>query len=265
MTENELGFLSSIELQRKDYKKNVIKPLKTPIITERNTATFVISGVATGAGSIIAVRLEGIDVLINPNPGDTAVDTATALQGQLVLDLAASYGANQYSVTKPTTTSVRVTKLNGNELWVEDDASTDATQNITQNQGVRSQTALLLEATAAGTGLPFRFEDGFFVESDIPTAERNSGMVLHIMLKNLTGGAVTARWRLWVWWDYLGWTLQQTNSITESTGLGIQEATSAFTAFRGPTKIAVELLDDGTIGNSLPSGAALTILGINAN
>jgi len=265
MTENELGLLSSIELQRKDYKKNVIKPLKTPVIPARNTATFTISGTATGAGSFLGVRLEGIDVFVNPNLGDTPADTATALQIQLATDLAASYGANQYSVTKPTGVSVLVTKLNGNELWVEDDASTDTTQNIFQSAGVRSQTALLLEQVTAGTGLPFRFEDGFFVESDIPTSERNSGMVLHVMLKNLTGGAVTARWRLWVWWDYLGWTLQQTNSITESTGAGIQEATSAFTAFRGPTKIAVELLDDGTIGNSLPAGAALTILGINAN
>ena len=264
MTENELGFLSSIELERRKFKVNVIKPLKTPIISLRNTATFNISGTATGAGSFIGVRLEGIDVVINPTLGDTAADTATALQIQLASDLTASYGANEYSITKPTTTSVLVRKLNSNELWVEDDASTDATQNIFQTQGVRSQTALLLEATTAGQGLPKRFEDGFFVESDIPTAERNSGMVFHIMLKNLTGGPITARWRLWVWWDYVGWTLQQTNSISETTGTGIQEATAAFTAFRGPTKVAVELLDDNA-GNSLPSGSALTILGINAN
>lgn len=264
MTENELGLLSSVELERKKFLPNVVNPVAGSPSVERNTASFQVQGTATGGGSaFIAVRLEGVDVLMATTSLETAVVAAGNFRSILSSALVSAYGSNQY-VVGGSGPNVNVLKLNGTELWVEDYATTDATQSIIQTAGTRVSNSVLLEATAAGAGLPRRYEDGYFINTNIPTDNRVSSFVLHTMLKNLTGSPVQARFRVWFWYDYLGWTGSSVNTISEATGTGIEEQTSNFTA-TGARKVAVELIDNGTASTPLPAGSAFTTMMINSH
>lgn len=256
MTENEVGLLSSVELERKNYIQNVVKPLAGSPTPFRNSANFQVLGTATGGGTqFIGIRLEGIDVLFLTTTGQNQFAAASAFRTAVNTALISAFGSGQYTIGG-TANNVLITKDNGNELWVEDFATTDATQSIIQTTGTRVFNSMLLEATLKNTGLPRRYEDGYFMTFDLPQGSRGTGLFYHLMLKNLTGSPVSAAYRFWYWYDYVGWVASFLGTITESSGAGIQEQSSNLT-FTGARKLALELIDNGS-GSDLPAGSAFT-------
>lgn len=264
MTENELGLLSSVELERKKFLPNVVKPVVGNPSVQRNTATFLIAGTATGGSSaFLGVRVEGTDVSFSTTLGDNATTSATGFRSALSGALVSAFGSNQYSVGG-TGGTIILTKLNGNDLWVEDTASTDATQSIVQTAGTRVSNSFFVDATLSGTGLPLRYEDGHFLTIDIPTDGRGGVVFYKLSLKNFTGSPATARWRVWTWYDYVGWTSGSITSLTESSGMGTAEQVGTNT-FTGARKVALEFVDNGTTGGDLTTGSGFTAIMINSN
>ena len=263
MTENEVGLLSPVELERKNYLQNVVNPLAGSPTPFRNIANFQVLGTATGGGAaFIGLRLEGTDILLVTTAGETQNVAAATFRSVLNGALVSAFGSGQYIVSG-TANNVFLTKVNGDELWVEDFATTDATQSIIQTSGTRVSNSMLLEATLKNTGLPRRYEDGYFMNFDLPQGSRATGLFYHLMLKNLTGSPVSAQYRFWYWYDYVGWVGSFTGSISESSGAGIAEQSSSL-SFTGARKLALELIDNGS-GGDLPAGSGLTAIVVSTH
>ena len=272
MTENELGTKTSLELERSKFRPNKTKPVAGPESTFRNSVTFAVLGTATGGG-FVGIRAESEDLTITPGLGDDADTVAQDLATTIQVGLDAAYGAGQYTATDTPSTNpgvepafVTLTKLNGTELWLEDHASTDPTIDFGETNGAHFINAMLHEATAVGEGLPVRYESGFDIEADIPTSSRETVATIHVMLTNVSGAPATARWRLWWWFDYIGWVEDQEvgiRTVSGGPGLGITADTIAVSV-AGAKKVAVELVDNGA-GGALAADTWLSAIGLIAN
>lgn len=272
MTENELGTKTSLELERSKFRPNKTKPVAGPESTFRNSVTFAVLGTATGGG-FVGIRAESEDLTITPGLGDDADTVAQDLATAIQAGLDAAYGAGQYTATDTPSTNpgvepafVTLTKLNGTELWLEDHASTDPTIDFGETNGTHFINAMLHEATAVGEGLPVRYESGFDIEADIPTSSRETVATIHVMLTNVSGAPATARWRLWWWFDYIGWVEDQEvgiRTVSGGPGLGITADTIAVSV-AGAKKVAVELVDNGA-GGAMPADTWVSAIGLIAN
>lgn len=254
---------------RARYLQNATVSVANPSLGNQFSVSFQISGVATGGSPLgVATRVDSIDVIHNPLALDTAADTAAALvaAGQPLYD--AAYGAGEYVLDNPAADVFRITRVNGNFLWVEDHVSTDVTQTIAELDGNHFLNAMLHEAQIQGTGRPQRYDDGFEIAASIPTDSRETVVLAHIMLTNATGGAVSARWRLWWFYDIVGWVQDQEvgiRTVTEASGAGVQED-SILVSATGAKKMAVELVDNaGAPPADLGPGSWLNALGVVAN
>ena len=254
---------------RARYLSNATVSVANPSLGNQFSVSFQIVGAATGGSAIgVATRVDSIDVIVNPLAADTATDTATAMvaTGQPLYD--AAYGAGEYVLDNPSPDVFRITRVNGNFIWTEDHASTDTTQSIQETDGNHLLNAMLHEAQVQGTGRPARYDDGFDISASIPTENRETVVLAHIMLTNVTGSSVSARWRLWWFYDIVGWVNDQEvgiRTVTEASGAGVQED-SILVSATGAKKMAIELVDDaGAPPADLGPGSWLNALGVVAN
>lgn len=100
MTENELGLLSSVELERKKFLPNVVKPVVGSPTPFRNTATFQITGTATGGSTaFLGIRVEGTDISFITTAGQNQFAAATSFRLTLSTALISAFGSGQYDVS----------------------------------------------------------------------------------------------------------------------------------------------------------------------
>jgi hypothetical protein len=254
---------------KSDKQYDLFVPNKTRPIVRRdipsNVATLEVIGVATGGGALI-IQVDSVTTSYTTIAAETAAVAASAAAAQYQSALDAAYAVGEYDVSAVGTT-ITIVRTNGNPLWLEEQFSTDATQSIESTGGDHHDTALLHEVTTAGTGRPLRYDDGHTInDPDLPAADRSVTLVLEAELTNGSGGAVTARWKVWWWFDSLGWVEDQEvgiRSITQTSGSGLQKDVIAVSAV-GAEKCAVELEDDGASGN-LPAGASFSVWGVIAH
>lgn len=246
------------------FVPNKTRPIVPRVITS-NAATLEITGVATGGGSLI-IQVDSVNSAYATNAAETAAVAANAAAAQYQGDLDAAYGVGEYSVIA-VGTIITIVRTNGNPLWLEETFSTDATQSISNTGGDHRDTALIHEVTNAGEGQPVRYDSGFTINNpDLPASDRSVTLVLEAELTNGSGGPVTARWKVWWWFDSLGWVEDQevgVRSVTQTTGAGLQKDVIAVSAI-GAEKCAVELEDDGASGN-LPAGSSFSVWGVIAH
>ena len=254
---------------KSDKQYDLFVPNKTRPIVRRdipsNVATLQLDGVATG-GSALIIQVDSVTSFYTTIAAETAAVAASAAAAQYQSDLDTAYGVGEYDVSAVGTT-ITIVRANGNPLWLEEHFSTDATQSIEGTGGDHHDTALLHEVTTAGSGRPLRYDDGHTInDPDLPAADRSVTLVLEAELTNGSGGAVTARWKVWWWFDSLGWVEDQEvgiRSITQTSGAGLQKDVIAVSAV-GAEKCAVELEDDGASGN-LPAGSSFSVWGVIAH
>lgn len=254
---------------KSDKQYDLFVPNKTRPIVPRditsNVATLEVVGVATGGAALI-IQVDSVTTSYTTIAAEPAAVAAPAAAAQYQSDLDAAYAVGEYTAVAVGTT-ITITRTNGNPLWLEETFSTDATQNISNTGGDHRDTALLHEQTAAGSGQPVRYDSGFTINNpDLPASDRSVTLVLEAELTNASGGPVTARWKVWWWFDSLGWVEDQEvgiRSVTQTSGTGLQKDVIAVSAI-GAEKCAVELEDDGASGN-LPAGASFSVWGVIAH
>lgn len=246
------------------FRPNKVRPI-VPRDIQSSIATFSVAGAATGGAALI-VQVDSVTSSYTTIGAQSAADAATGAAAQYQTDLDAAYGAGQYDSSADGAT-ITIQRLNNNPLWVEEHFSTDATQSIQQTTGDHFDTALLHEVSIAGTGKPARYDDGHETDApDLPAGDRSVTLVLEAELTNGSGGAVTARWKLWWWFDSLGWVEDQEvgiRSITQTSGAGLQKDVIAVSAV-GAEKCAVEFFDNNA-GGDLPAGATFSAWGVIAH
>jgi len=257
-------------INKSDKGRDIFLPNKTKSAngqtTIRNETTYEVrGGPATGGGSLF-VRIESVDLPYTTVAAETddAAAANAAAAWQALLD--AAYGPAAYIVSNPSAPSpiIKFQKTNGNMLWIEDHTSTDATQFIDEIQGPHHDCAMLHEAQTAGDGKPNRYEDGFEIQADIPTADRSTIITLHAMLTNVSGAPLAVDWRVWWWFDLIGWVQDQevgVRTVSETGGFGIQEDTIQVSA-AGATKVAVELVSTTP---AIASRSWLNVIGLVSN
>lgn len=261
-------------INKSDKERDVFLPNKTKSAngvnpSSRNSVGVEIQDPATGGGAFY-IRVDNEDLIYNTiaaeQPDVAAGNAAAAWQ----IQLDAAYSAGDYLVSNdPATPFITITRLNGNPLWVEDHTSTDATQKIVETSGVHFECAMLHEAQTQGTGRPNRFDDGFAFAADIPTSDRQTVLTIHNMLTNVSGAPLSARWRLWWWFDLIGWAEDQEvgiRTVTQTAGFGVESDTIQVSA-TGATKVAVELVegDAGAGPINLPGDSWFSTIGLVSN
>lgn len=235
----------------------------------------VTGGLSTGSVNGLAVKIGNKNFF---SPTTVGFDTndeaaAAAIAWQAAIDAASTgpitggFGPGLFVVTNPGAPSplVRIETVSGMPLNLTQEGSFDATTGLDLISGTHIDNAMVYEQIVALTGFPNIYSDGFALD---PVAKDSSGstpVVIRAELKNLTGGAVTAEWQIWWWFDWLGWELDQevgTRSITEATGAELAEDTIAVSA-PGATRIAVVLLGTA-VGANLPAGSSFSAWGLQA-
>lgn len=254
---------------KSDKQYDLFVPNKTRPIQPRtnvaNRAVFRVAGVATGGGSLI-VQVDSERLSYTTIAAQSAIAAAAAAAVQWQADLDAAYAVGDYSVSAAAG-DITILRNNNNPLWVEETFSNDATQTLVAIQGDHTETALLHEVSVAGAGTPVRYDSGFQTDNpDLPAGDRSVTLVLEAELTNGSGGAATARWQIWWWYDSIGWVIDQvvgTRNVTEPSGGGLEKDVVSVSAV-GAEKFAVNLIDNGA-GGPLPAGATFSVWGVIAH
>jgi len=256
-------------LNKSDKQYDLFRPNKTrPIVSrdiQSSIATFEVVGVATG-GAGLFVKVDGVTSTYATIGAQNAADAATGAAGVIQADLDAAYAIGEYTAVAVGST-ITLKRSNNDPLWVEETFTTDPSQLIQQTGGDHKDTALLDEVEIAGSGKPLRYDAGFKINNpDLPAGDRSITLVINAELVNGSGGPVTARWRVWWWFDSLGWCEDQEvgiRSITEPSGSSLLKDIIAISAI-GAEKCAVEFIDDGA-GGPMPAGASFSAWGVIAH
>lgn len=265
MNETTLKSYSLQDLQFRRFRDNQVKSVVdySKQAGSINSVTMTLAAVATGAGALF-ILIDGMTLSYPTGVAETAaaaaISAAGSWQGQ-----ADGVHNGEYLVT-PSGSTVNVSKVSGDPISVSQAGSSDATQTLNVTSGYVFEAALLYEQTVAASGIPARFEDGFAFSSDIVTDNRQSLLTIKTQLNNNTGGAISARYRLWYWFDFIGWVVDDVigiRTVTESTGAGIKVDAIAVTVV-GAKKVAVELVDNNAAGN-LAAGSSLSSYAILSN
>jgi hypothetical protein len=243
--------------------QNVATPVlgaKDPVTFQKLNQNFILMEVGgagpSAAGNFyfeVGFYISAVAITPGQTPAQVAAQYATDLQ----TDLDAQFGVGVLEVTNPSGNEVRVQTADGSPLAVQDTAN-DPAMAVTLDavRGWHIDCALLHEVTAVGAGAPQLYTSGQPIEAEAKDADGSVNIAVQFEIKNVSGGAATARWRLWWWVDYLGWFQDQElgiRSVTETSGGNIAYDTVVASG-AGATRVAIELVDNGA-GGALPAGA----------
>ena len=251
-------------LLQKQNAKTANGPSVSTIVNQAadpSSARFTITGNATG-GDVLAITVDSVDLNYTTIAAETPAVAAAAAASAWQTAMDAAYSAGEYTVADDGD-DVVITKTNGTELWVESVFSSDTTQDIAESEGLRLSSALLFEVSTAGTGAPVRYESGEEIRKPAIDGDLSTTMVIEAELVNGSGGAASARWRVWHWYTSLGWVVDQEigiRTVSEPTGSAATKDVIALTSI-GSEKVAIELVDNGSGGN-LAAGAAVSAWGV---
>lgn len=249
--------------QRAVFLPNDVFPVSG---AKANQSTVVLSVTFVSQGaSTLGTVIDGHS-LVYAVPGiQLANASAVAIQAQWQVDLDAAFGPGVFS-TSILVDAVTITKNDATPMAVGFTSSTDLLQTITPTAGWYVDNAMFFRQTVMGTGLPVKFSDGFAVSPSIPTAGRQVVVTLNAELFNMTGASKSARWRVYWWFDYMGWVVDQEVGIrllTEATGATIGKDAITVSAV-GAKRVAVELIDNNA-GADLAPGSSLSVWGLVSN
>jgi hypothetical protein len=244
------------DLQMRSFRSNQVESVVSYSKQAGNSVTMTLAAVATGGGTLF-ILVDGMTLSYTTVGLYTSAASAIAASADWQLDADAFYNG-EYLVA-PSGSTITVSKVSGDPISVSLADSSDATQTLNITSGYVYEAALLYEQTVAASGIPARFEDGFAFSSDILTSSRESLLTVKTQLNNSTGGSISARYRLWYWFDFIGWVVDAEvgiRTITETTGSSV--LVDAITvAVVGAKKVAVELVDNNAAGN-LTLGSSLS-------
>lgn len=221
-----------------------------PNTTSPQTVTITIATNATGT-SALGVIAGNRNIAIVPGASATPTATATALKAAIEAvraDVAISQASGVLTVTLPAL-----------EVW--HGYSTDSTQTCVVSGSGYDQN-ILASATAAA-GKPADPDDGYRIDAGYVTDEDGAcTVIIRAALRNTSGGAATAAWRLWWYSPVLGWYVDPSVGV-QNLSAGAAEAgyyvAAAVAAAGYGTRAAVELMGKTSGGTNLDSGETLLV------
>lgn len=228
-----------------------------PNTTSPSAITITIATNATG-GEPLGVVLAGGVCQITTGAADTPTVSATALKAAIeaaVSGVSVSQSSGVLTVSADNGLSKML------HAW---GYSKDATQTITVTGGAASQT--ILSSSTAAAGKPAGPSAGYNIGADYATRDASGAatLILRAVLRNVSGAAATAAWRLWVYHPNLGWMVDPAVSVQNVSDAG--SSTGYFTDAVVPvsvygTRVAVELMGKTSAGTNLDAGETLLVWG----
>jgi len=223
-----------------------IRSVNADVGGTRSEFTLTIATNATGDGDLLA--LWDLSVTASHTPGAGEIPSLQATNFAAAINLLGST-----YVATPDGATITVARVDGAEVIPQFGMSSDSTATVTLS-GTHYNEKVLDNATVATTGIPSGIQSGFGVSPSLPVDDRTNTITLNVQLTNISGGAKTARWRLWWFTPGIGWGVDQevgVRTITDDgtgTPAGIANDIISVTAI-GATRVACELVDDGAAAN----------------
>jgi len=213
------------------------------------TLTLTIATDATGT-SVLGAMIDG--AVCQVVPGGSATPTATAAA------LAAVIAAALPAYTVSADAGVITVRAPQGRKIIAHAYSTDATQTIAVAGGATSERVLSGASTAAA-GKPTTGGGAGYALGDYVTRDPAgyASIVARVDAVNVSGGAMTAYWRLWWWSPNIGWYVDPAVGVRLISDAGSSSGyvTSDVVPVSGVgTRCAVELIGKTSTGTALDSG-----------
>jgi hypothetical protein len=217
-----------------------MKPVVINPVGSKGTVELTITGVATGAATLVSA-IDGVTSTYITLPAESAADAATNWGAQLVTDMGTSYVVSVLGVV------ITISTASGAFIKTDFVMTTDGTQSVAASGWEINSSVMSVQQTAA-TGLPLSSTSGFAVGSGSPDAPVT--LFIRAKLLNISGGVKDARFRLWRWLPDQGWGADQVVGLdTVSAGAAVVVAEEYLTVSVVASRVAIELVDDGAGGN----------------
>ena len=220
-----------------------------------NALTITIAGAAAANAKTVGHMIDGAPCQYTTTLGQSAADAAALLKTAIEAALPTySVSIDGAVVTVASPTGGAVTG------WPY---GNDTTQLITSTGG--NANALVLSSSTATGGKPSSggVAAGYAIDSAYTTRDAGAAtIVVTAVLRNASGAAATAAWRLWWWSPVAGW--QVDGSVSGRTisdaGSSTALATVDQVAVAGyGSRVAVELIGKTTSGTNLDAGETLLV------
>ena len=222
-----------------------IRSVNRDVANSDNEFVLEIATAATGDGPLVVHWDIGLSASYMPGAAESPSDMAIGLALAINTAYSTWYTATENGAT------ITMTRVNGGPLYPTFAMSADSSATITYT-GKHANERVLSDAIALGAGAPVGSNSGYGVSPSLEVDDRTKTVTVKVALSNPSGGAKTARWRLWWYTDGIGWSVdQEVNSRTISDpGTSVPSITSDTISVTsiGASRVACELIDDGAAG-----------------